>query len=344
MTGLAPARRAWIEAALGAAVEGARPIGQGASRATWLVELADREPVVLREETGQGPMAGTALDLAREALVYRALGPTGLPVPAVLSVADDGTALLLAHARGEASWKGLDEDAIRAVSADLGRCLAELHRLDPAALELGPLAADDDLEVWASIAATRAPAPATPIAAVALPWLAARVQDHVSPRSLCHGDAGAGNLLHEGGAVTALLDWEFAHLDDPHDDLAWVAVRNQVQRRPLDVGAVFRAWQLGTGRTIDPARLEHHRALVLTRMLISCDAALAWAGDGEPPMVQAMLRPYLGLALVEALRRAGADGLPLEQLAAEARALWEGRPIAQVLDDPTDLDDLGGPW
>ena len=344
MTGLEPARRAWIESALGTPVEAARPIGQGASRATWLVELADREPVVLREETGQGPMAGTPLDLAREAVVYRALGSTTLPVPAVLAVADDGAALLLAHARGEASWKGLDDDTVLAVSTDLGRCLAELHGLDPAGLELGPLAADDDLEVWASIAATRAPAPATQIAAAALPWLAARAHDHGGPRSLCHGDAGAGNLLHEGGAVTALLDWEFAHLDDPHDDLAWVAVRNQVQRRPLDVGAVYRAWQAGTGRTIDPARLEHHRALVLTRMLVSCDAALAWAGDGEPPMVQSMLRPYLGLAVVEALRRAGATELPLDALAAEARAGWEGQPIAQVLDDPIDLDDLGGPW
>ncbi|HJR26943.1 MAG TPA: phosphotransferase, partial [Acidimicrobiales bacterium] len=164
------------------------------------------------------------------------------------------------------------------------------------------------------------------------------------PRSLCHGDAGAGNFLHDGGAVTALLDWEFAHVDDPHDDLAWVAVRNQVQRRPLAVGAVFAAWQHSTGRTIDPARLEHHRAVVLTRMLISCDAALARAGEAQPPTVQSMLRPYLGLALVEALRRAGAGIDRLDEIEEDARARWAPSPIAEVLGDPTDLDDLGGPW
>ncbi len=61
-------------------------------------------------------------------------------------------------------------------------------------------------------------------------------------------------------------------------------------------------------------------------------------------MVQSMLRPYLGLALVEALRRAGATIPSLDGLARAERAQWEVAPVADVLDDPEKLDDLGGPW
>ena len=40
---------------------------------------------------------------------------------------------------------------------------------------------------------------------------------------LVHGDFGPNNILidPESFEITALLDWEFAHLGDPIEDLAW---------------------------------------------------------------------------------------------------------------------------
>lgn len=40
---------------------------------------------------------------------------------------------------------------------------------------------------------------------------------------LVHGDHGPNNVLLDGATfqVTAVLDWEFAHLGDPLEDLAW---------------------------------------------------------------------------------------------------------------------------
>jgi aminoglycoside phosphotransferase len=38
---------------------------------------------------------------------------------------------------------------------------------------------------------------------------------------IVHGDFGPQNVLIEGGAVTALVDWEFAHIGQPVEDLAW---------------------------------------------------------------------------------------------------------------------------
>lgn len=336
------ARIDWIESRLGACVVGIDRIGAGASRACWRLVLDGHAPVVLREETGAGPMTGTTLDLAREAIVYRALARVDLPVPAALAVSDDGQALVLELAPGDAGLRGLGREAVDAISADLGRCLGRLHRIEPSDLDLGRIADERDLEVWTGIQRERVVDPASSVADLALEWCADRSDGPHAP-SLCHGDAGAGNFLHDGTSVTALLDWEFAHLDDPHDDLAWVAVRNQVLRRPLDLASVFRAWRDTTSSAIDSARLERHRAVVLTRMLISCDATLSCA-TGDPPAVQATLRPYLGAAVVEALSRAGCPESSLAAHRAAAREQWSGSPAADLLDDPDDLDDLGGPW
>ena len=39
----------------------------------------------------------------------------------------------------------------------------------------------------------------------------------------CHGDWTAGNLLAVGPGITAVLDWEAAHLGDPRRELARAA-------------------------------------------------------------------------------------------------------------------------
>jgi aminoglycoside phosphotransferase (APT) family kinase protein len=345
---LDPTLRAWVEAETGVAVSSAEPIGSGASRQIWLLDLADGDDAVVRLDTGDGPVADTPLTLAREADVYRGLAPTDLPVPALRAEHPDGTALLMDRAAGTERFDDVVDSVRASVAEDYGRCLGRLHRLDPASLALGALAVADgadptvaDLELWRSIDAARCGAASSPSAQVALAQLAASVPATARP-SLCHGDAGPGNFLHEGGRVSALLDWEFAHVGDGLDDLAWVAVRNQLLGRPLDVAALIAAWRATTGRSIELERLEWFRALVLTRMLISCEAALAWAGPDAPSaQVQATLHPFLALGIFEALRRAGCADATSGDAEASARAAWEPSLIAQLLPDPTELDDLG---
>ncbi len=53
------------------------------------------------------------------------------------------------------------------------------------------------------------------IEATAVPGLAG------SGSVIVHGDFGPQNVLIEGGEVRALLDWEFAHVGHPVEDLAW---------------------------------------------------------------------------------------------------------------------------
>ncbi|HBY95564.1 MAG TPA: phosphotransferase family protein, partial [Chloroflexi bacterium] len=46
------------------------------------------------------------------------------------------------------------------------------------------------------------------------------------PLTLIHGDFRVGNLLVTPDRLTGVLDWEFTHVGDPLEDLAWPLVRD----------------------------------------------------------------------------------------------------------------------
>ena len=311
MTDLRPDLRHWVEEETGTAVTCAATIGSGSSRRTWGIDLADGRELVLREDTGTGPMAGTPLNLAREAAVYRALGSTDLPVPTLFGVSPDATAMVLSRSPGIADLL-LDGEVDRsAVARDYLRCLGRLHLLDPRHLDLGPVAIPHDgpshalleLDLWESIHATVADPFQSEAASTGLEWLRAHAPTHVVRTSLCHGDAGPLNFLYEDDKVTAMLDWEFAHVGDPHDDLAWVTVRNTLLRTGIDLHDAFAVWSDVTGCAVDRDRVEYYRVFVLVRMLISCDATVRWTDGVETAdnKTQVQLRPHLSREIAGAL-------------------------------------------
>lgn len=342
---------AWVAEATGAAVVEASPIGTGSSRRTWGVDLDDGRRFVVREDTGSGPASGTPLDLAREAAVYAALDGSELPVPALLAAAPDGSALLFERATGAADLKSLSDAERDAVVQHYLRCLGRLHLLDPRRLHLGPLAVPEtgpdhallDVALWQSIHDGVDAAWRTPLASFALEWLRAKPPATATRTSLCHGDAGPLNFLHHGGVVTAMLDWEFAHVGDPLDDLAWVAVRNDMVRAGADVPNAFRAWREVTAADLDPRRLEYYRALVLARMLVSCDATVRWFDGVETAesRTQILLRPLLATCIGQALRRAGCTDPSLAALERGAAAAWAASPLVAAFGEEPVLEDFG---
>jgi aminoglycoside phosphotransferase (APT) family kinase protein len=42
---------------------------------------------------------------------------------------------------------------------------------------------------------------------------------------MVHGDVRTGNIMVGTDGLRAMLDWEGCHTGDPHEDLAWIAVR-----------------------------------------------------------------------------------------------------------------------
>ena len=228
----------WVGEVVGSPVRGVEPIGKGASRRIWRVELDDGRAVVVREDTGAGPVAGTA---ARPARARRpSTAPSArrrCPSPASGRLARRQRAPARARRRHP---RASTPTADRRSRDDHGRQLGCLHGLDPQSLDLGPVAGSaDDLGLWRSIA-EHGPARGDAAAAAALEWLR-RPTWPPTRRRCATATPGPATSSTRAARVTALLDWEFAHVGDPHDDLAWVAVRNQVLRRPLDLAAVYGA-------------------------------------------------------------------------------------------------------
>ncbi len=150
--------------------------------------------------------------------------------------------------------------------------LAELHaaRVDHGAFEEAP-----DLDVPAAVRAElarwdtmyRATGVADPLIEYALRWLSARLPEVPQAPVVVHGDAGPGNFLYDGERVTAIIDWELAHLGDPMEDLAWLSLR-AAQEGWADFPASLRQYAAASSVRVDRERIRYHRVFAELRVVI----------------------------------------------------------------------------
>lgn len=292
----------------------------GTSRATLLVEVPpDGRRLVARHDSGTGPLSGTGFTLEREAAAFQFAAAVGVPVPDVVACSDDGLSIAITEVPGVVESGAVALDHYLEV---LGR----LHRAPLDGLPSGHVAFDpagrDDLAVWEA-AARSLPEP-NPLLDYAFDVLVRHRDDIPAEAVFCHGDAGPGNYLHDGGRVTGLIDWEMAHTGDPHDDLASVAVRATLSGVELGDYAdrVRRHWAPAAGRAPDPRRYRVATLAVLTRMVVSCHLALAHPDPGQDRTVQLMGLPLMEVHLLR------------EAAALEARSL---DPVTGIAPDPAFL-------
>lgn len=301
----------WVTDLLGegASLVGAVAVAGGSSRETVLVELpTGAGRVVARHDRDGGPLSGTPFDLAREAATYAAVARAGIPVPAVRAVASDGRAFAVDLVPGSPS-RGAE--ALDDYLAALGHLHAAGLAPRPGGVSGFDASGRDDLNAWEQVAATRLrrPAPLVDEAFAALRRHGAFEPPEVV---VCHGDAGQGNYLYADGVVTGLVDWELAHTGDPHDDLASVAVRAMLAGADLgDYPArVAAAYEPVAGIRFDRRRHLVGVAAVLTRMVISCRAALDHRRPGMDVSVQLLGLPVMEAQLLRSLARLDGDPVP----------------------------------
>jgi aminoglycoside phosphotransferase (APT) family kinase protein len=141
--------------------------------------------------------------------------------------------VLQAYVIGEAQGRRLTRDPGVAdwgptVARELGQELAKIHRIRTDNADLSflpqPMISPAKSEVARLRAALDSAADPRPALEYALTWL----HDH-DPGSedltLVHGDFRTGNYLVADGHLSAILDWEFAHWGDPHEDIGWFTAR-----------------------------------------------------------------------------------------------------------------------
>jgi aminoglycoside phosphotransferase (APT) family kinase protein len=268
----------WVGTVAGGTVVAAIRVPGGASREAWFIDVQEPgsapRPLFLRYSRERKPPGSAFHDLRTEAAIFDALYGTGVTVPRTLGVHPVHEAMLAERVDGETWFSRIkDPDEQVRVAQDFIRNLAALHRLDPAALDLPGLVpiktarrhALDELERMRR-RATGAEGLVDPLVRISLDWLERNVPEYEAPVVLVQGDTGPGNFMYHEGRVTAVVDWELAHLGDPMDDIAWLSLR-AVQDTFTHLPDRLREYEQLSGHRIDPARVWYYRLFAETRLM-----------------------------------------------------------------------------
>jgi aminoglycoside phosphotransferase (APT) family kinase protein len=239
-----------------------------------LTEIALRQDVL----TGLVDSIGGATRVADEWPVLAAAFAAGLPVaePIWLEPAETtlGPPLLITRklpGSAPGDWRGFYEPIDRRTAAaamQLARELGRLHSLDVRALDLPgyPAAPAQDRLLreidyrWSKWQQdTLQP---YPVIDCAFARLRRECQSGLGGPALVHGDVLPHNLLVDDGRLTGLLDWEFAHIGDPAEDLAYCRAAVSAA---LPWGDFLAAYQDAGGAAVDERRLAIFGLFALVR-------------------------------------------------------------------------------
>lgn len=211
----------------------------GRSRQNWNFDLIWRspsgtviEPLILRRDPDGGLVQ---TDRAREFSILSSLEGSPVPSPIGRWLDANGTyfgrpALIMRREPGECDYYVVNSDRPVEERLDLARnicdLLVEVHRTDLVSTGLSDLIGQPDdpalaqLVEWEAVLRSDQIEP-YPEIDLTLVWLN---ETKPSPTDivLVHGDFKPGNILLDHGQITALLDWELAHIGDPAEDLGWV--------------------------------------------------------------------------------------------------------------------------
>jgi aminoglycoside phosphotransferase (APT) family kinase protein len=283
-------------------IEGLFRHSGGASRQTWGFDAvidrpgAGRQALVLRRDppsaapTSTSGAASLALDRGVEYELLRVAERHGVLVPSPLfRLADEdglGDGFVMRHVPGTAIARELLREpryaaARRKIAPQLGAILARLHAIPLAALPALRHVAPVD-----AIAQQRrvldAIAEPHPVFELALTWLERRMPATAVAPCFVHGDYRTGNFLADDSGVTAILDWEGAHVGDPLEDLGWMCVKSwrfgAVENPAGGFGQredVFAAYEAAGGRPVDRARARWWEIFGTARWGVIC-MSQAW--------------------------------------------------------------------
>ncbi|MCU1401524.1 MAG: putative aminoglycoside phosphotransferase [Acidimicrobiales bacterium] len=249
--------------------------GAGNARDAWSLDVSwidghdrtEQACVMLVKADGGQLETGLALEFR----TLQALQDTEVPVPKPLWLDESGRWIgrpffITALVPGTADERALRSNtgAAERVMLDLATAVARLHRLVPPLLEgsegsypvTAETAAARQLEEWKDVFHRNQLGP-QPAVSFAFAWLEAHapVAEAVS---LVHGDLRLGNVLHDKGRLTCLLDWEMAHLGDPIEDLAWLYRRLWNAAPLLDPSQFLDRYRAESGFEVSSRHLAYY--------------------------------------------------------------------------------------
>jgi aminoglycoside phosphotransferase (APT) family kinase protein len=109
-------------------------------------------------------------------------------------------------------------------------------------------------------------------------WLRANVPESNDRPTLVHGDIGLHNLLFDQGRLSSVLDWEFAHIGDPAEDLGIIYT---VMREQLDWDSFLDEYSKAGGKVPSMSRIRYFEILMNFRNLMVASIALGQFASGQ---------------------------------------------------------------
>lgn len=264
----------------------------GFSKETYLVTATGggrQEDMVLRRDPRFAALTSTVID---EFPLLSALGVHDLPIPRTLWLEADPApfgAPVMAMARivgsaDVATWSQ-DPETARGVIGEAARLLARLHEPDlltaygaaqsiPGSNGDTPAAMVTDLHsFWRSLDRV------DPLVDGVFDWLEKHAPAAFARRALVHGDFGFHNLLVAHGQLAGLLDWEFAHIGDAAEDLAYA---RPFIEQVLPWAEFETLYHAHGGAVVEPAAVHFWGVFGILRIGLACHATIAQIDAANP--------------------------------------------------------------
>jgi aminoglycoside phosphotransferase (APT) family kinase protein len=193
----------------------------GASKEAWAVD-AGSQKLLVRRAAG-GVIHRHTLSLRHEFEVLQAAHAAGVKVPQPFLYIEDldgREAFVMERIEGETIGRRIVRMAVPdRLPLQMAEELAKIHALPPEELPFLEEASIDRLVE--ELDEVGEPHPAIELG---LWWLR---ENRPPPREpvVVHGDFRIGNIAVDENGLVGVLDWEFAHLDDPARDVSFALVR-----------------------------------------------------------------------------------------------------------------------
>jgi aminoglycoside phosphotransferase (APT) family kinase protein len=215
-------------------IEEVRILPGGRSKYTIFLSLTGTDAiprqVVMRQDSGATMIPTTVLD---EYPLLKSLHPHALHTAEPLYLEPEDNELgrpfmLVNRLAGKPPGDYFTfPEGNRAVVEEVARTLARMHQLDVTRIEIPQQRGKthiqytlDQVEYYRAQWHDNALEP-SPVIEYAFAWLDRECRNGMGGPALVHGDIAPHNYLVQGQRLTGIVDWEFAHIGDPAEDLAY---------------------------------------------------------------------------------------------------------------------------
>lgn len=315
-------------------IDALTPMAGGASRDTWLVraKVDDKaETLVLRRDLATS-MYDRALQREQEFAVMKIAHEKGVSVPRPRWYCLEPNILespffLMDYVEGVS----IGSEVVRqpelkegrgALPEQMGTQLAHIHAIDYSAQKLDflPRPRPGFSPAQEALTQTRSMILKLGIYNPALEFGLRWAEQHI-PHSerlvLLHGDYRVGNFMVSSKGLNGIIDWEFARVGDPLEDIAWPCVRSwRYGNGSLQLGGIaerepfIRAYEKASGHTVDRKAVDYWEILGNIRWAVtSLSQANRHLSGGDFSVELASLGRRSAEVQLEMLRLIAAQGL-----------------------------------